>query len=116
MQLSLTLDSTDPERVAAFWAAGLGYTNIGEFGGYWPLAPADEGETPLVIHRVSEPRVGKNRMHLDIHVPDAHAEALRLEALGATRLRSDVIVEHGYRWWVMADPGGNEFCVTQVPG
>ena len=86
MRFTFTLDSTDPERLATFWAAALGFTSIGEFGVFWPLASADDGEPPLVIQRVSEPKIGKNRMHLDVHVAD-----------------------------LSADPDGNEFCVVQRP-
>jgi predicted enzyme related to lactoylglutathione lyase len=50
-------------------------------------------------------------MHLDIEVPDIEGLADELEVLGAQRLRSDVMAEHGSRWILMADPEGNEFCV-----
>jgi predicted enzyme related to lactoylglutathione lyase len=115
MRFTFTLDSTDPERLATFWAAALGFTNIGEVGVFWPLAPADDSEPPLVIQRVSEPKIGKNRMHLDVHVADLSVEAARLEALGASRVTEDVIMEFDHRWLVMADPDGNEFCVVQRP-
>ncbi len=116
MRFTFTLDSTDPERLAIFWASALGYMNIGEFGVFWPLAPNDEYEPPLVIQRVTESKLGKNRMHLDLHVPDLSSEASRLEALGATRISEGAITEHDHRWLVMADPDGNEFCVVQRPG
>ncbi len=115
MRFTLTLDSTDPEPLATFWAAALGFTSIGEVGVFWPLAPADDSEPPLVIQRVSEPKIGKNRMHLDVHVPDLSAEVARLETLGASRITKDVIMEFDHRWLVMADPDGNEFCVVQRP-
>jgi len=69
----------------------------------------------LVIQRVTEANFGKNRMHLDLHVPDLSSEALRLEALGATTISEGVITEHDHQWLVMADPDGNEFCVVQRP-
>ena len=50
-------------------------------------------------------------MPLDIDAADIHAEADRLEALGASRVRPDVIHEYETSWIVMADPEGNEFCV-----
>ena len=37
------------------------------------------------------------------------AEAKRLEALGATRVRK--LAEWSSRWIVMQDPEGNEFCL-----
>jgi hypothetical protein len=67
------------------------------------------------IQRVPEPRSGKNRMHVDIHVEDLSAEARRLTALGATKVSPDVITEHDHQSLVMADRDGNEFCVVQRP-
>jgi predicted enzyme related to lactoylglutathione lyase len=115
MRFTLTLDSTDPERLAAFWAEALGFTSLGEFGVFWPLAPPDDNEPPLIIQRVTEPKLGKNRMHLDVHVEDLRAEVARLQALGAQQISETVINEHDHIWLVMADPDGNEFCVVQRP-
>jgi predicted enzyme related to lactoylglutathione lyase len=65
----------------------------------------------LLLQRVPEEKATKNRMHLDIETPDIDEVADQLEALGGRRMRSDVQMEHGSRWIVMADPEGNEFCV-----
>jgi hypothetical protein len=116
MRFTFTIDSDDPGRLATFWAAALGYTGVGEFGVFWPLYPADEHEPPITIQRVSEPRSGKNRIHLDVHVEDLAAEATRLTSLGATQVSEDVITAHDHRWLVMADPDGNQFCVVERPG
>lgn len=115
MRFTLTLDANDPERLATFWAEALGYRCLGGSGAFWPLLPADATEPVLVIQQVDEPPSGKNRMHLDVHVVDLDAETDRLVALGATRLSADVVAEHDHRWYVMADPEGNEFCVVQRP-
>jgi hypothetical protein len=53
------------------------------------------------LQRVAEPKSGKNRMHLDIEVLDIEAEADRLEGLGATRVQTDSISEHGSTWIVV---------------
>ncbi|MDX3258747.1 VOC family protein [Streptomyces sp. MI02-2A] len=42
------------------------------------------------------------------------SEVDRLEELGAERL-SEELSEHGFRWFVVADPEGNEFCVFNPP-
>ena len=42
-------------------------------------------------------------------------EVTRLRALGATRVSTDVIEDEGFRWVVMADSEGNEFCVCVEP-
>ena len=47
---------------------------------------------------------------IDIQAADVEAEAARLAAAGATRVRR--IDEFGFFWVVMLDPEGNEFCVA----
>ncbi len=109
--IGLVLDCADPERLAPFWSAALGYTNLGHGGSYVLLAPEGGGGPNLLLQRVPEPRVAKNRMHLDLHTPDIEAEASRLVELGARRLHPAVLEEHDTHWVLMADPEGNEFCV-----
>jgi len=113
--VGLVIDCADPEALAAFWSAALGWEQLGSDGIYSKVAaPGPDGQK-LLLQRVPEPKVGKNRMHLDVHVPDVDTEAGRLVALGAQRL-SDRITEYGSTWIVMADPEGNEFCVCDQAG
>ncbi len=113
-KLGLVLDCTDPDRLAPFWSAALGYTTIGAEGSYVLLLD-EAGERPkLLLQRVSEVKAGKNRMHLDIETPTVDAEVTRLEGLGARRIEADDVEELGHRWVVMADPEGNEFCVCDM--
>jgi hypothetical protein len=68
---------------------------------------------------VAEPKVAKNRVHLDVNTTAglatdlrrAHlaSEVARLVALGATQVRA-VDEPTGYHI-VMRDPEGNEFCL-----
>ena len=109
--LGLVLDCADPVKLAEFWAPALGYVSVGEAGSYVALFPNGRAGPKLLLQRVAEPKVAKNRMHFDIEVPDIEAEAARLVALGATRVREDTLSEHGSTWILMADPEGNEFCV-----
>ena len=109
--LGLVLDCADPDRLADFWSAAIGYTTLGGAGSYVLLVDADGVQPKLLLQRVSEPKAGKNRMHFDIETPLVDEEAARLEGLGAMRLVADAVEEHGSRWIVMADPEGNEFCV-----
>jgi predicted enzyme related to lactoylglutathione lyase len=114
VQIGLVLDCADPEALAAFWAPALGYTNVGGAGSYVLLLPAEGAGPQLLLQRVPEGKAGKNRMHLDVHVADIAAEADRLVQLGARRLESDPVEEHGSHWFVMADPEGNEFCICDA--
>jgi predicted enzyme related to lactoylglutathione lyase len=64
----------------------------------------------MLLQAVDDPKANKNRLHVDLHCADPDAEALRLEALGATRVRR--VEEFGIHWIVMNDPEGNEFCLV----
>ena len=107
----LVLDCADPERLAEFWAEALGYANVGSAGVYVALYPREGTGPKLLLQRVTEPKATKNRMHLDIEVPDIEAEAGRLSGLGAQRVSDDTCSEHGSTWILMVDPEGNEFCI-----
>jgi predicted enzyme related to lactoylglutathione lyase len=114
--IGLVLDRKDPEALAGFWAPALGYDLIGAAGQYVLLLPREPGAPKLLLQRVSEQKVAKNRMHLDIETSDIDAEAARLENLGARRVSTGTHAEHGSHWHVMADPEGNEFCVCDGGG
>jgi hypothetical protein len=111
---TVTIDAVDPDLLAAFWCAALGWAQrVDEDGDVW-IEP-DDGHPdagtvrPLLIVRVPEEKSGKNRFHLDL-VPDDHErEVERLEALGARR--TDVGQRGTESWVVLADPEGNEFCI-----
>lgn len=108
---AIAIDATDPDRVAEFWCAALGWTiqerapdgvTIGSGAGSWPR---------IDIYAVPEAKTIKNRLHLDLR-PDgvsAAAELERLLRLGASRV--DVGQPSGVGWVVLADPEGNEFCL-----
>ncbi len=109
--LGLVLDCTDPDRLAEFWSAAIGYTTLGSAGNYVLLVDQAGLQPKLLLQRVAEPKAGKNRLHFDIETPSVDEEVARLQGLGAQRIEPDAIQEHGNRWIVMADPEGNEFCV-----
>ena len=114
-RIDVVLDCVDAERLADFWVDALGYRRFGVAGNYRSIVPPDGQSGPkLILQEVPEPRIGKNRMHLDLVVGDIRAEAARLEALGAVREAAEAIAEHETEWIVMADPEGNEFCVCKM--
>jgi len=109
--MSLVLDCRDPDVLAPFWAAALGYVSVGSVENYVLLVPDSRPGPRVLLQRVPEDKAGKNRMHLDIEVQDIEGMATRLEGISATRRKSDVVAEHGSQWVLMADPEGNEFCI-----
>lgn len=113
-KIGLVLDSIDPEDLAPFYAGALGYRVLGGVGNYVMLVDESGDQPNLLIQKVAESKVVKNRMHFDIETPSVEEEVSRLEGLGARRISLDPVEEHGNRWVVMADPQGNEFCVCNA--
>ncbi|GAA3466631.1 VOC family protein [Nonomuraea roseola] len=110
----LVLDVADPDTLAPFWAEALRYSVVGGVGDYVMLLPAGRGGPRLLLQKVKEGRTGKNR-NAPGHRgrPTSRPRRAGLESLGARRLTSGQVEEHGHRWIVMADPEGNEFCVGE---
>jgi len=103
----IIIDCSDPELIAAFWAGLLGRPIVGKKGPYVWLK-RHRGGAGFGFQRVAEPKVGKNRVHLDISGPDILAVKDRIEALGGQQI--DGYEDGGFL--VMADPEGNEFCIV----
>lgn len=110
-KLHLVLDCRDPASLAPFWAEALGYEILWTFEQYVGLGAAD-APILLLLQQVPEPKAGKNRMHIDIPAEDIEAKASALIAVGAARLDEGVSTQGPARWIRMADPEGNEFCIT----
>ena len=109
------VDSTDPARVADFWQQALGWRRTHATDSEVVLEPPagspQDGVAPdLLFLRVPEAKAGKNRLHLDLRPLDQAAEVARLESLGAQQVD---VGQQDVSWVVMADPGGNEFCVLR---
>lgn len=114
--LVVVIDCSDLDRSAEFWVGVLGYARDGPPGGpYQGLIPADDQGIEILLQRVPEAKRGKNRLHLDLRTTDLLAEVERVVALGAVLLTSQPVTEAGWRWHILADPDGNEFCVLQPP-
>lgn len=137
MRTQITFDCADPHAQAAFWAQVLGL-EVNDASGLVDRLVADGRisaadrmmvngrsafrdatacndpggvEPRMYFQRVPEPKVAKNRVHLDIHVePDRKpAEVERLTRLGAQLIETHS--EQGPVTYVMRDPEGNEFCL-----
>jgi predicted enzyme related to lactoylglutathione lyase len=110
----LVIDCADPQALASFWEAALGWRRTHDTPSEVALEPAEhsmeDGVVPdLLFVRVPGDRAGKNRLHLDLRPDDQEAEVARLESLGA--VRTSVGQGDDVGWVVMADPELNEFCV-----
>jgi predicted enzyme related to lactoylglutathione lyase len=108
----IVIDSVDPDALVPFWCALLGVERAGAFGpDYVMLTNGDGTVPPIAFQRVPETKHGKNRVHLDLTVDDVEEATRRVQQLGGSRLGGLRDMD-GYRWQVMADPEGNEFCLV----
>jgi len=136
----VTMDASEPARLAEFWAAALGYVlqppppgfgsweELLEANGVpreqWGAASAivdPDGVGPrFFFQRVPEPKAAKNRVHIDLQtgggpgVPlDEQRRTVQKEVGRLVGLGATEVSEHsalGVYWVVMRDPEGNEFC------
>lgn len=105
----LALDGNDLDALVDFWLAALGYELDHRDEGYAILRDPDGTEPRVFLQQVPETKLGKNRAHFDIAVPDEAEAVERLVGLGARVLWRENYPTH--HWTVLADPQGNEFCV-----
>ncbi len=104
----LIFDAKDHAALGRWWAEALGWVIVDEDDTGIEIRKSAEHRPGLVFVPVDDPKVVKNRLHLDFRPEDRDAEVDRLLALGATR--ADV-GQGEQTWVVLADPEGNEFCV-----
>jgi hypothetical protein len=137
-EFQVVVDSADPHAQADWWAETLdwevepsdeafirrmvaeGYATEGDTKTHrgvlvWREGAAinhPETRRRVLFQLVPESKTVKNRVHLDVRVgaDNIEAQVERLTSRGATTLHKG---QQGPHWWVtMADPEGNEFCVS----
>ncbi|WP_104525984.1 VOC family protein [Blastococcus atacamensis] len=137
--VQVVVDSSSPHALADWWAEALGWQveaqdeafirRMVEIGAaaesdttthrgalVWAtgaaLVSAEPGRPRVLFQLVPEEKTVKNRVHLDVRVGAAEreAEVARLVELGARELWRGA--QGPSTWVTLADPEGNEFCVT----
>jgi catechol 2,3-dioxygenase-like lactoylglutathione lyase family enzyme len=107
---TLMHDTADLDGAVAFWTELLGLQVLERAGNYVYLGRLSAEGPHMAFQAVPEAKEVKNRLHLDIKVPDRREFAARVEGLGGRTLRE--LQEGDFpAWIVMADPEGNEFCI-----
>jgi catechol 2,3-dioxygenase-like lactoylglutathione lyase family enzyme len=116
---SVVFDSADPAALARFWAAATGWPITYETDDEVVVEPHEDDSgtptepgLPLVFGANDDPKVVKNRLHIDLNSrsDDEYAETVeRVRAAGARPV--DIGQTGDEDWEVLADPEGNEFCV-----
>lgn len=115
--LQVGVDAVDVPAVRRFWAAALGYVEDPREG-VTDLVDPHQLTMPLFLQSLDpdehERRAQRNRIHLDVFVPDDQAQARVDTALAAGgRVTYDT---EAPAWWTLADPEGNEVCIAVSPG
>jgi 4a-hydroxytetrahydrobiopterin dehydratase len=104
----IAIDALVIPDVKPFWAAVLGYLQIADI----LVDPHFEGPT-IWLQQMDAPRPERNRIHIDLYLPEDQAHA-RIQAAVAAggRIVNDA---HAPGWWTLADPEGNEVDVAPWP-
>lgn len=108
-KLEIAIDCLDPDAIREFWRIGLDRREERTADGNIALADPAGAGPDVWFQQMTQPRTGRNRIHLDLYLPEASARD-RVDAVIAAggRLVTD---KHAPSWWVLADVEGNELCV-----
>jgi hypothetical protein len=141
-EFQVTVDCADPHTLADWWAQTLGWQVEASDEAFirrmisaghaaeadallhngvlvWKIGtgirhPEGLQRAPRMLFQlVPEAKSVKNRLHLDVRIgaDDVEAAVARLIARGATAQHRGQ--QGPYSWVTLADPEGNEFCVSQ---
>jgi predicted enzyme related to lactoylglutathione lyase len=109
--VQITIDCTDPQSLAPWWAETLQGKVAYDLGDYVAVSAPGSNLPGLLFQRVPEQKVTKNRVHVDFEVDDPDEQVAALLARGATLVGHRT--QYGIKWVTLQDPVGNEFCVHE---
>lgn len=115
--VNVVVDAAQPPRLAAFWSEVLtGWQVRTEPDGEVDVVPpeSDGARFELVFVPNTEPKRGKNPLHLDVASDSAAHQAELVERALAAGARHVDIGQGEVPWVVLADLEGNEFCVLDA--
>jgi predicted enzyme related to lactoylglutathione lyase len=117
--VSVVFMASDPEALAEFWNDQVEdwYPWTPDTGEDLRIVPDedDEGSLELVFTEAPKrPKVGKNRIHLDLNTGPNDWQQLYDDRLKYTDIRPvDIGQGEDVPWVIYRDPEGNEFCVLK---
>ncbi len=115
---AIIVDCQDPRRQADWWANVLSFRVSERNPDEYQVGEGVPGRPSLYFMKVPETKVVKNRLHLDLLTEGPmESEVERLVKAGArvVEVRQDPdSLQNPDTWTVLADPEGNEFCVTST--
>lgn len=112
----IVLDTSDPHRLAGFWAALLGGTPVQWYPGWVTLEPPPHGQRLSFQGTHSAPGATPG-VHFDVLVSDLDHAQQRVVALGGSYVGEHVSPRPGrsgeqVSWRVCRDPDGHLFCLV----
>ena len=107
---AIMIDCHNPVALSKFWSAIVGVEVEHRYPAYIFTTTLPGNHIRLAFQQVPEDKVVKNRLHLDLAHPDPEAFIAKVVSLGGSRIEDHKTDEFG--WTVLADPEGNEFCIT----
>jgi catechol 2,3-dioxygenase-like lactoylglutathione lyase family enzyme len=107
---AVMIDTTDVDRLVAFWTQLLGLEVRARYPSFVFLSRVSSDGPNIAFQEVPEAKAGKNRVHLDFHVGDREAFLTRVIDLGGSHVAEHAVDD--FPWTICADPEGNEFCVA----
>jgi hypothetical protein len=110
---SVVFDAADHRALARWWSEATGWPVEEDDDEAALAAPEGSGLSWLVFVPVDDPKVGKNRVHLDLASSSLEDQAAIVDRLVAAGARRIDIGQGDVPWVVLADPEGNELCVLE---
>ena len=108
---AIMIDCHDPGAMMEFGSQIVGVEIEHEWPGYIFTTRMPGNYIRLAFQKVPEDKTVKNRLHLDLSHEDPEAFIARVKSLGGSRLEDHEV--SGMAWTILADPEGNEFCITK---
>lgn len=108
---AITVDTSDALTLARWWADQVGGTITQENEGWYVVVELPGSAPNLAFQRVPDPTLGKNKLHLDLTTAGDLDEAVTGLVEAGAGLVADRTMS-GFRWVTLADPDGNEFCIS----
>lgn len=107
--IQLTIDTSSIAATSPFWQAILAYEPFGDEDVVDPFTSAPR----VHFQRMDEPRRQRNRIHVDLYLPQDQAET---RVAAAVRAGGSIVDDsHAPAWWTLADPEGNEVDIAPWP-
>ncbi|NUR63288.1 MAG: VOC family protein [Catenulispora sp.] len=113
--VEIAVDALDIPLVRPFWKAVFGYVTEPDKDGPTDALVDPLRQAPAIwFQQMDAPRPQRNRIHFDVCVP--HDEAQRRIAAGVAAGGRVIYDTEAPAFWVLADPEGNEVCITTWQG